>query len=259
MITSHPNTELGYADPSESSASICYLPRSGAPSASNIYKVRSNLQAAFKHLLALSTPMKLYSAHGCCCFLCAIVPNRTVDPAPLLEMHHQYAAAPRVLMHLRNGVTDGRNEGLSYVVCPRRVFWADAFYLLASLSFTILSLLPLQAAPFTSSCSNLSLLFSISAAHTSVMLLLRSAYTGSLTQSHLTCSYSPSSPASSRLSRNFLQLQIHTPRHHPSGPMRSHFNRTHHRERVGLSFVCNNDGPWPTHVEKIRGGGGHEQ
>lgn len=169
-------------------------------------------------------------------------------------MHHEYVAAPRVPMHLRNGVTDGRNEGLSYVVCPRWVFCTDAFYLLASLSFTILSLRPLQAATFTSSCSNLSLLFSISAIHTSVMLLLRSAYTGRLTQSHLTCSYSPSNSASSRLSKNFLQLQIHPPCHRPSGPMRSHFSRKRLRERVGLSIVCNNVGPWPTHAEKIRGG-----
>lgn len=147
MITSHPNTELGYADPSESSASICYLPRPGAPSACNIYKVRSNLRAAFKHLLALSTPMKLYSAHGCCCFLCAFIPNRTVDPAPARDAH-QYAAAPRVLMHLRNGVTDGRNEGLSYVqggwfVRMLSIFWPASLsrYFLSSLSKLQLSLL----------------------------------------------------------------------------------------------------------------------
>lgn len=244
LITSHPNTELGYADPSESSASICYLPRPGAPSASNIDKVRSNLRAAFKHLLALSTPMKLYSAHGCCCFsVChRTEPNRRsctfsrCTTRTLLRpgcsctcaMGSQMAAM-KVCRMSKVGVLGG-----CFLSFGQPLFH-DTF------------------SPPSPSCTFHLFLFEFISSFLDLRsshvryALLHSSYTGRLTQFHLPCS---SNPASSRLSRNFLQLQIHPPRHHPSGPTRSHFNRTHHRERVGLSFVCNNFG----HVEKIRGG-----
>lgn len=189
--------------------------------------------------------MKLYSSHNCCCLLCAIKPYRR---SCTCSRHTPSTFLP---------------SGCTYAcTCAMGYRWMKVWLMskVGVLYGCFLPIVPpLFHVSFSSSSSGYnshfffefnSLCFLNLCCSYVRYVLLRSTYTGRLTQFPLKSSTQPN--LISNLAKPH-QTQTHPPPP-PSSPIHSHFSRKHHRGRVELTteFLLKLSWSCPAHVTKFR-------